>query len=249
MIAGVLQNGTYAPILSRAPILGHDMAGMFYLVGNDDVDELASHYCAIGAEARGLLGSIETAVSRWYQLPPIRTLRVGDLRRQFMSDDELKDVRHLLAWDLEAVEAVEIRATWIFQHRDLHAGNVLISKNGAAIIIDYAMVDESAGCVDPLTLELAYIFNNRNWHEGDWPDEHAATDWFDLDKYLVRSPVEAFVRSAREWSIRTVERCGNQVLCAFVYVYCLRQLTYSDTPLKLAIAISGVAAERLLAVA
>ena len=151
-----------------------------------------------------------------------------------------------LAWTAE-FEGRQIQTRWCCIHGDLHGENVLVARDGSAVIIDYGEVGEGTVSLDPVTLELSLLFHPKGPLRpggagfGAWPTEAQAAIWGDLDCYVAGCPAEAFVRECRAWALHSA--AGRREIAATAYSYLVRQLKYDDTNKELALALlSGIRA-------
>jgi len=158
---------------------------------------------------------------------------IADMRRRFIADDRLAAERSELA-EFELYEQIQVDLPWVVGHGDLHGGNVLVRSDGEPILIDFGDVDLHWGAFDPVTLEVSLAFHPASpMRKSEWPSQHAAENYLDLDSYLADCPVPSFVRKVRQWAMECLGG-DEQALRAVMYALATRQLKYADTDHALA---------------
>jgi aminoglycoside phosphotransferase (APT) family kinase protein len=150
------------------------------------------------------------------------------LRDSSQGDIALKDLsqKFSLEW-VPAFEAHDIQTRWSRVHGDLHGGNVLLSEDRAAVLIDYGDVEDGPASLDPVTLELSLLFHKQGVPLADWPSADQARQWGDLNTYFVGCPAASFIRACRAWAGRA--GAGQREEAAVAYSYLVRQPKYDDT--------------------
>ena len=91
-------------------------------------------------------------------------------------------------------------------------------------------------------MELSIVFHpDIAPRTGDWPSLDQASEWGNLDTYLIGCPYPDLVRECREWAIGVA--AGQREIAASAYGYLVRQLKYDDTDKDLTLSLlSGVRA-------
>ena len=187
---------------------------------------------------------LREALQPWERAAAGRAVKVRDIRRTLLPDNRIPNLRAPVPWLTAELEGQTVLVRWGPTHGDLHGGNVLINGSGNAVVIDFGRVGRAPTAVDPITLELSMALHPDSAFAGaGWPTIDQASNWHDLNKYLVHCPVAEFVEACRNWA-RDVSR-GDREMDAIVYAYGLRQLLYSDSSLVLAEAFSAGAAGRI----
>jgi CheY-like chemotaxis protein len=224
------------------------LAGVFYSLAAG-FDETA--FQAAGGEiahATAAVSSVEGVTKRWSDGINESRRSVREVRRRLLCDAALERLllQFDLAWTAE-FESRQIQTRWCCTHGDLHGENVLVARDGSAVIIDYGDVGEGTASLDPVTLELSLLFHPTGPLRplcvgfGAWPTEAQAVVWGDMDRYVAGCPAEAFVRECRAWALRSA--AGRREIAATAYSYLVRQLKYNDSNKDLALALlSGIRA-------
>jgi hypothetical protein len=233
-ILNQLENGTYAQIVNRDPLVAMNQAGVFYGLASPDSEELDSLLQSDPKTAANVISLIRAAECRWARAVVHKQMPIRDIRRMLMSDERAQRVRHLLNFDIEGFENLECSVLVSRQHGDLHPGNILVCR-GEPLIIDFACAGEYPACLDPLTLELALAFNSSLAGHG-WPRSDAVRRWALSAEYFATSPYQAYLHACREWAVEMTAAVGPKALFASGYAYLLRQLQYSDVDKDLCLA-------------
>ncbi len=169
---------------------------------------------------------------------------VGSLRSVRIADEEFQTwTDHLDRQRVNEVESLSITLGSSIQHGDLHGLNVLVAADGGPLTIDYGDLGQHPEALDPVTLELSFVFHADRPDLGGWPSPEHASHWFDLEAYTRDSPIAKVVEACREWALEVVT---PQQLAAVVYAHAVRQLKYDDTDKDLAIEIAKAAIAVLL---
>lgn len=214
----------------------HKLAGVFFGLA-DGFDESVFDVARNAPErSESVIRSVECATARWTDRVPETRKTVREIRQRLLSDESLNQVREDFNLDwVPDFEAREIQARWACSHGDLHGCNVLVSPAEVALI-DYKDVDDGPASLDPVTLELSFLFHpdapNRS---GLWPSADQARRWGDLDSYLEGCPFPDFVRECRNWALRVA--AGNREVAVSAFSYLARQLKYVDTDKNCALAL------------
>jgi CheY-like chemotaxis protein len=209
-------------------------AGIFY--GLAEGFELDGFGVSIhSGQSFGLPARVRDHTNRWRAGVPETRKPIRDIRRRLIGDSDFQSaiVSHPFPW-IPDFENREVQVHWCCIHGDLHAGNVLVSRNGTCVLIDYADVEEGPASLDPITLEFSLLFHPSGplRHSG-WPARGQAAHWHNLDEYLVGCPAADFIRECRQWALDVA--AGQREVAASAYSYLVRQLKYADTDKQLAV--------------
>jgi CheY-like chemotaxis protein len=192
-----------------------------------------------GASA-GVVAALGRGLAVWTESVPRTEIDLVRLRRDLVSDSELRKVDTAIP-DERGID-VPVRETT--SHRDLHGFNVLVNADNEPTLIDYGEVGRAPSALDPVTLELSVMFHPelRDAMKG-WPNKEQAESWVDLESFLVDCPVPQYVAACRSWATTAAE--GEDDLLAAAYAYALRQTKYPGVISDLALAIARGAHQRL----
>ncbi len=172
-----------------------------------------------------------------------RELAVGRLRLGGIGDGTFNPWRQQLGrGEVERAEDMVISVRQFVQHGDLHGLNVLVDASGQPLIIDYGDLGHHPGALDPVTLEMSFLFHSEHPELGGWPTVEQASRWFDLEDYTAHCPVRAAIHACRQWALSDASR--GQV-AAVAYAHAVRQMKYPDTNKALAVAIAKAALREL----
>jgi CheY-like chemotaxis protein len=240
-VAGMLEIGSYAPLLNRETFLCCQTAGMFYQEIEPLLEDLSCQWGALGADATGLIDKLRTIQHRWTDIARVENYNIGELRRLVLSDDALNGLG-ALPFDVSRIERIPMRVRMCIQHGDLHAGNVLLTSDVKPYLLDFASIRRLPASFDPLTLELAYVFNNPSRSRTAWPDESTIRNWHRPEVYFERCPAKAMLSAARRWAIEASSGLPPTAIYASTFCYALRQLQYPDTDKTLALALAETTA-------
>ena len=188
----------------------HTLAGVFFGLA-DGFDEAAFDIAKHAPERAGaMIGNIESATARWVAEVPETRITIKQVRQRSLGDEPFEDIRRTFGLDwVPDSENREIQTRGACIHGDLHGYNVLVSADGAIVLIDYDDVGEGPASVDPVTLELSFLFHpNVAGAAGSWPSADQAIAWGDLEAYLVDCPFPEFIRKCRQWALRSLPETG-----------------------------------------
>ena len=224
------------------------LAGVFYSLAAGF--EMTAFQVSVGKDDHAVAAvvDVEAGTKQWSEGINQSRRTIKEVRLRLISDQVMEEIlqQFELPWTSE-FEAKEIQTKWCCVHGDLHGENVLVAQDGSVVIIDYGEVGEGTACLDTVSLELSLMFHPKGPFRpkdsdfSEWPTEAQAATWGELDHYVLDCPAEAFVRQCRAWALSSA--AGRREVAATAYSYLVRQLKYSDTNKKLAIALlSGVRA-------
>jgi CheY-like chemotaxis protein len=184
-----------------------------------------------------LVKNVKEATRNWWDTLGETPKTIREIRRRLISDDDLRQATapHSILW-INDFESKQIQTRWCSVHGDLHGGNVLSTKKGDCVLIDYGDVGDGPACLDAITLELSTLFHPKHPLRGTgWPTAEQSNNWADLHKYLGGCPAVNFITACREWALSVA--AGRREVAAGAYAYLVRQLKYADTDKDLALAL------------
>jgi CheY-like chemotaxis protein len=186
--------------------------------------------------ASATIQSVEMATKPWLDGVGQSRRSIREVRQRLLTDELARKLSTEFGvhWSTD-FEALNIQTRWACIHGDLHGSNILVSPNGATVLIDYSDVGEGTASLDPVMLELSLIFHPLGPLRGQWPTIEEAHRWGDLDTYIAACPAAEFVRECRNWAGRVAP--GQREIAASAYAYLLRQLKYDDTDKQLLLAL------------
>ena len=216
---------------------GHKLAGVFFGLA-EGFESSAFDIARDDPDGAGaMIGNIKAATARWVAEVPETRRTIQKFRERVLSDSSLKEIQAAYGLDwISDFEGREIQSRWACVHGDLHGCNILVSADGAIVLIDYGNVGEGPASLDPVTLELSLLFHpDEAPAAGEWPTVDQARSWGALDTYLVDCPFPEFVRECRQWALSV--GAGNRDVASSAYSYLVRQLKYDDTNKDLVLAL------------
>lgn len=206
----------------------HKLAGVFFGLA-DGFDESAFDVARNAPErSQAIILSVEDTMAPWIHGVPETRKTVKEVRQRLLEDASVAQISQTfnLNW-IADFEGREIQAKWACSHGDLHGCNVLVSPTDVALI-DYGDVGNGPASLDPVTLELSFLFHpDAPARAGAWPSPEQARRWGELDAYLEGCPFPDFVRECRKWAVRVA--AGKREVAVSAYSYLVRQLKYNDT--------------------
>lgn len=237
-VVGMLQLGTYAPLLNRVPFICADTAGMVYEEITPRLGDFTLVWNADVQTARMVVDRIQQIEKRWTDTSVTEQFSVADIRRKMISDTELEAVAGYLPFRTDGDDRIIVRSRVCLQHGDFHAGNVLLKSDYQPYFLDFASIDRFPKGFDALTLELAYVFNNPFRVATAWPDEATIRGWDDAETYFKDCPARPAMAAIRDWARSSTAGFPPAAAYALVYAYALRQLKFSGPDKTLAIALA-----------
>lgn len=170
---------------------------------------------------------------RLYQEPWLHhgnheAVRVGDIRRSLLSDDELTPTElDAVRSRIDRVETLGVQVRKCIQHGDLHGANILVTESGEALMIDFACTGPAPAALDPVTLELSILFHPSAPSElQEWATPARARSWVTLEDYLVNCPIPSFLTACRSWAHDVA--AGDREVYAVAYALAERHLKFGD---------------------
>ena len=193
-------------------------------------------------EASEVVGSLRERFRPIHERAAEKTVLLVNLRRRIVNRADLA-LPDDLAERVRALDDLEVAIRECLQHGDLHGKNVLVNREGAPMLIDYADFGHTSGVLDPVTAELSAVFHpGATTARGSWPSVAQISAYFDLETYLEECPFPKYVRACRAWQ----DAVGHELeITVVVLAYAIRQLRYEETDHELATALVEAAVERL----
>lgn len=215
----------------------YTLAGIFFSL-EDGFDESAIDVVKDAPERIiPMIRNIQAATTPWVDGVPQTRNTIKQFRQKLLGDELFAEIQRSFGLDwAPRFEDRAIQARWACVHGDLHSCNILVSANGAIVLIDYGDVGEGPASLDPVTLELSLLFHpGATSAAGAWPSINQAKAWGDLDAYLIGCPFPKFVCECRRWALCVA--AGKREVAASAYSYLIRQLKYKNTNKALAVAL------------
>jgi CheY-like chemotaxis protein len=239
----MLPVGLGVPLSSTVDAGAGSQGGAFYALAVDykrDLFECLEH---APADAAAVVRSLREQLAPVYEKATQLERTMLQLRRDIVRSADARDAGPLES-AIRALDGRNIVTTNCLQHGDMHGKNVLVNSACRPMLIDYADVRRTTGCLDPVTLELSAVFHPAAQAARlDWPTEAQSAAWSDLDNYLENCPFQDYVRACREWT--TTVAATPEEVDAVVLSYCLRQLHFPRCPKPIAAALIETACARL----
>ncbi len=213
----------------------HKLAGVFFGLA-DGFNKSAFDVARDTPEqSETVIRNLEAVMVPWIKGVPETRLSIRQIRQRLLNDQSLDEVRDTFDLDwIQEFEKHKIQARWGCSHGDFHGCNVLVSATEEVALIDYGNVGDGPASLDPVTLELSFLFHpNAPDRSGVWPSAEQTNAWGNLDVYLDNCPYPKFVRECRAWALRSA--AGNREVAASAYSYLMGQLKYEDTDKDLAL--------------
>lgn len=179
--------------------------------------------------------AVKQALLPWHGDCVVRQGMVRDIRRTYVSDEELEAIRQSLRLgELSDIEQLALQFTESTVHGDLHGANVLVDAEHNVAVIDYGDVTVAPTVLDPITFDLSVLFHPSRSGVRQMSPEQLAV-WFDLEQYAAAHPMREMVVEIRHWLEESL--FGEREIAAGVYAYALRQARYEDTDKELVVAL------------
>jgi CheY-like chemotaxis protein len=239
----LLPAGLGVPLSSTVDAGAGGQGGAFYRHAGEYTRDLVECLQYAPADAAAVVRSLRERLRHVYDGAVQVERTVLDLRRDIVFGADARDAGPLEPAIL-ALDEHSVTTTQCLQHGDMHGKNVLVNAACEPMLIDYADVRVTTGCLDPITLELSAVFHPAaQAARGDWPTEAQARGWSDPDVYLENCPFEGYVRACREWTLAVA--ATPEEIDAVVLAYSLRQLQFPRCPRPLGAALIEAACARL----
>ena len=241
-VAPVMSIGTFAPLAGTVEHGCGRIGAVFYSFAANGFSDLFELAVANDVQAQDVIRQLRDSHERWRGMLTTTNVSIATLRSSHIRDEELAPwVSELCVTRVEETEAMTIPLRYSIQHGDLHGLNVLVDAEGRPLMIDYETIGRHPVALDPVTLELSFVFHAERPELDGWPSIDQARHWFDLQEYTSDSPIGDVIGTCRQWALAAATR---KQLAAVVYAHATRQLKYTDTskPLVLAIAKAAMTA-------
>ena len=246
-VAGALPLGSYPSVVGLVRAGADRTAGLFYELAGEYSRSLADLLRDDPVAAAAVVTRLAELSSPWREGSPASTASVRDIREVFIPTSDFEAVKPRFGDGFPFdVDGQQVQARNCTTHADLHALNVLVNDTSEPLFIDFGRVRHAPATTDPVTMELSLTFHPGLRALYDWPTAEAASMFFNVDEYLIGSPVAEFVRACRQWALQPGVGAGARELAAVVYGYSVRQLMFPDAPVDLAVAFATAAAQQLL---
>lgn len=239
-----LKIGVYAPAFGLIEKGVGGAAGLFYTLAEDDIS-LFDYLSCNTKNAADVISLTRAALDRWSSARTLIEVKGADIRRRLLSDDRLAELSK--KYDLSMIEHIELMPLRVSQscvHGDLHGGNILVSAEGNPTIIDYGDVGLGYTTMDPVTLELSFLFhpdaNNYNYPASILP---LIEQWPHIEEYTPKHRLKNIIESCRDWA-HDVAAGDKDVLMAG-YAFTLRQLKYKTVDAEITLKLLRVICEKL----
>lgn len=228
-----LQIGSAPNFIDTWFVGAQEHSGAFYQFADDYSENL---FLLARYPEKFIMGITNTReiLRRWHDSrSPAMQISICELRRKLLSDDKVtEDMRVFLGdVDWENFEKNLFQSNSSVQHGDLHCANVLVSNSAAPVIIDFNDVGSYPCGLDPVTLELSFIFHSSNAAESvDLYDSspEVLSRWFDLNYITTLSGEYGdAIKFLRDWA--SSGAFADRQFAALVYSYSFKQLKYPDT--------------------
>jgi hypothetical protein len=239
----MLPVGLGVPLSSTVDAGAGSQGGAFYALAVDYTRDLFECLEHAPADAAAVVRSLREQLAPVYEKATQLERTMLQLRRDIVRSADARDAGPLES-AIRALDGRNIVTINCLQHGDMHGKNVLVNSACKPMLIDYADVRRTTGCLDPVTLELSAVFHPAAQAARlDWPTEAQSAAWSDLDSYLENCPFQDYVRACREWT--TTVAATPEEVDAVVLSYCLRQLHFPRCPKPIAAALIETACARL----
>ena len=205
-----------------------NLAGVFFGLARGSDESAFDLVSRSPQEAKATIRSVEQATADWIAGVPETRMTIRQIRQRLVSDRCLGRLSDSFGLDwVQEFEEREIQVRLGCIHGDLHGKNIFVSSEGTKLI-DYADVGDGPASLDPVTLELSWLFHpDAPGAAGVWPATERAEAWGNLEAYLDGCPFAEFVQECRAWALRAA--AGSREVAASAYSYLVRQLRYEDT--------------------
>jgi CheY-like chemotaxis protein len=244
-VAVCLSAGSFAPLADRVVHCAGEVGGLFYSLADQDcisMFEVVDSDIDAGVMA---IHSLEEVTGQWRENIRSSKVSLGELRSERLGPEALAGyIEELGDVQVERIDQLQIDIRQCLQHGDLHGANVLIDSSGRVLLIDFADVGVGPTCLDPVVLELSFLFHSsRPNRVTGWPNEAAAARWWELEDFIAGSPIAPVIRACRAWSMRVATPLE---VASVGYLDAVRQLKYRDTDKSVACAVARSAAQAIL---
>ena len=165
-----LPEGIGVPLIGTVDVGAGGYGGAFYRLADNHTRDLVDCLENDTAAAVAVVGALEAAFEPLYAAGAAAEYTVLKLRRDIVRESDASRTAALEP-QVRALDSKTVRAHWCLQHGDLHGKNVLVDMDAHPVLIDYADVRTTTGCLDPVTLELSTVFHPAcGTARGNWPN-------------------------------------------------------------------------------
>lgn len=220
--------GAAPQLTKRIEVGAGNFGGIFYQM----VGETVRSVFQLIAEADDRIPDVPATVRGyqriWYQAKRVEQVSIAQIRRSFISDTQIRDLRpELEGFDIAAIERRRIQATICRQHGDMHCANVVFDDRGLPLMIDFGDVGQHFAAADPVTFELSAIFHpDSAILSPEWPNPEGLSHWTNVAEYSAGCTFAPFILSCRAWAMG--EAASLDEVVATAYGYAMRQLKYKN---------------------
>ena len=156
----VLGVGTFAPFAGKVVHGGGRSGAVFYTLAERGYKDLFQLVMDDVSKSEVAVTRLREAHHEWRGNRKEGGLSVGRVRSRGIAEGEFSPWReHLGRREVERAEGMIISVREFVQHGDLHGLNVLVDGRGQPLIIDYGDLGQHPGSLDPVTLEMSFVFH------------------------------------------------------------------------------------------
>tara|TARA_R110002049_G_scaffold148242_2_gene311165 strand:+ start:23094 stop:24461 length:1368 start_codon:yes stop_codon:yes gene_type:complete len=222
-----LPANSYASQIGLYRNISSSMASVFYRLLKPTDQPLFDFVSANPARAEELINGLKENLDSWALSSVTRRVQVSDVRKIFVDDDQVSLYVEQFGLDWVAeIERIYFYSRSSTVHGDLHPGNIFVSEDESASLIDFSDIKHAPSVLDPLALELSIFTHPETRHKLEWLPDLESLNWSNLDSYLLGCPFEGFIRACRNWSFSVAG--GDKDVYACAYGFLLKQLKYED---------------------
>jgi len=227
-VAGTLPLGSFASVIKVICAGAGKMGAIIYQVAPD-----ARPFWNLPLEddsfSAAAVESIRDSLAIWSHDSPTEHWKIADIRRVLISDERWHERALRCGLSDGQVDLIEAKSAYILRgtiHADLHCGNVLYGTS--PILIDFESVRIGPCSLDPVALELSYLFHpDSPIVDSDWPSVEQIESWDDLPIFLQNCPFPQYITACRSWSTSVAK--SDLDLYASVYAYLAQQSKFESS--------------------
>jgi hypothetical protein len=162
-----------------------DRAALFYRLAANYSSNLFEVTLDRRTSVPAIIQRLENTENAWTGTVAFDELEIREVRRRLINDNEFASFQDALVPHWDSAERELIRFLRVVQHSDLHGENVRVAPDDEAVMIDYARVGMLPGPIDPVALELSFVFHpGSKVSETGWPNLAQASAWCEVKKYV-----------------------------------------------------------------
>ena len=158
-VSPLLNAATYTNRLETLRAGAQHRGGLFYSLAETYDASLFDVLRRSSEDATEIVKEIQASLAPWHGDATATTLQVGDVRRMFVRDERLSELLYEADWANSELERLDVYVRSAPAHGDLHGGNILVTPDKRAILIDFGRVGPAVNAVDPVTLELSAVLH------------------------------------------------------------------------------------------